>query len=705
MRQPEPRVRRWSRERIIKASASALTPLSLLGMSTLMSLLLFAWPATASAQDGIDDSDGAEIFERLDEQERSARRSPVPASSIEPVTVRVHWRLWKRVIEEGKDGKSELRAVREDLNSQGIINDPAMTMAAIQWLERRYEDRQIKLPAAHKAWESLTDFSPQLPHAPLARARFLLRHDPSQLKALFSSLKVGAQRSVTWYPSSLPLKLNLTIYALLAVALAGVLYLLAQVVRNFSTLAHDVARFLPRGFSTNQAVIALLALILLPGLLLQSPLVSALILLTLLGVVQQWQERLVSLLLLAIVAALPMIERELDRELSFVGSDAEALFQAQYMACDKPCQLKVDAIVEAAGDKATPLERYTQQLLRYRAGRVGQSATLLAESNIEAWPAPFKGLAYNLQGATLVAQAKPQEAVEPLTQALKLLPTHPAPAINKMRAHQMESERDLAAAALEQANKRGLLETVAFLKSKQRDVNSFLWVLPASLQSFERYHQAKLIADKQHEVLPVISRFWPFMAGKRVPLAWAQYLGLAGALLILITLPLSLRGDFSTPCPRCSLARDPEDGALSGDHHYCQACYKTFVTGSTMEYQARVQSEERINQRANLQRLTRRLLAFVAPGTGHASAGRALLGFGISLLVSMAIFWGLRPDGVWRGPQDLFGRDWYGLKFIFVALGGVAALVSWWGAWRGIEPGAVRTRKHKQDSQPKEAKR
>lgn len=670
----------------------------LVALAMIVVSLIAATPGELYAQD-----DAVDTLERIVEQEEATLKTPVPASSIEPVTLRVHWRLWKRVISEGKPGTAELRAVRDDLASLGIINEPAMTLAAIEWLDRAHRDKDIPTAQAGKAWEALMILSPQMPHVPLARARFLFKHQPTELKGLSQSISQGLRRAISWYPTSQPLGLNLLIYGLLAAALAGTIFLLAQIVRYFSTLAYDAARLLPSGFSTNQTVIALLALIILPGLFLQSPLTSGLIMLTLLGLVQQWHERIVTVALLGLVALLPSLEGELNARISFMESEAGALFEAQYTSCDRACQDRLSAIVESSKGELEPLVTYTQLLNTYRSGKTDKVLTQVTPEEIAKWSKPLSGLGLNLYGASMVAQAKSAEAIEHLDRASALMPTSAAPSINKMRAHQMEQERDRALKALEVANTRALLETVDFLKNKQRDVNSFLWVEPAPLELFGQHH-ARALA-KAPPKLQIIGRFWPFMAGSKLPLSLALYLGLGGALLVLLTLPLSLRGALSTPCPRCGLARDPEDGAHSGDHPYCDACYKTFVTGATMEYHARVASEERINQRSGLARTTRRLLAFIAPGAGHATAGHAVVGFLISLVVSGALLWWMRPEGIWRGPQELLRRDWYGIGALLGILGGAGLLASWWVAWRDIDVIFVRTRKHKSSTSPTEQSR
>ena len=73
----------------------------------------------------------------------------------------------------------------------------------------------------------------------------------------------------------------------------------------------------PSGFSSNQGVIVLLALIIVPGLLLQSPLLSALLLLMGFAIVQQPRERVVTAAIFGLLLALPMIERQLSDMLTW----------------------------------------------------------------------------------------------------------------------------------------------------------------------------------------------------------------------------------------------------------------------------------------------------------------------------------------------------------------------------------------------------
>ena len=364
-----------------------------------------------------------------------------------------------------------------------------------------------------------------------------------------------------------------------------------------------------------------------------------------------------------------MIERQLSDMLTWSTGSSRQLMLAQYTGCDELCADRIEAQRAEAAGRDVVLE-YTYWRERYRSGRpeVVTGPKGLSVEQLESWPRAARGHGYNLLGAALIAQARPEEALEPLGRAEQLLPERAAPSLNALRAHQMLDQPEAGREALDRANTRELEVAMDHLGLKRRDVNSFVRIEPLPTSMFwSRHRQAN---DQQ---VDLIARFWPYLAGQNIPLGWSMYLGGVGLALVLLTLPLPLRGQLSTPCPSCGLARDPSDGATTGDHPYCKSCYRSFVTGASMNFQARVYTEEVLGRRRRLQAGMRRVLSALLPGAGHALAGWAVAG---TLLMGVCIFGLLlvvRAAGLWRAPGDLLRSEWLGAQVL-------AGCCSGWGS-------------------------
>lgn len=666
------------------------TWLSRLLAPTLVLSLLFV-SADAFAQKTQRDKKLEGMVEALEFERDPGERKPLTASTVDPVSLGVHWRLYKRVLSEGKSGVDELQALRDGVTSVGTRNDASRAFAAIALVRQRHAEGTLSASAAADSLEQVARLAPNLPHPHLARAWLLIKADPGRLGDIVRSMTTGWELAYRWPDTSIPQRFNLLVFALLAFAGASLLFLLAQLVRQFGVLSYDLVRLLPTGFSSNQAVILLLAAIIVPGLLLQSPLLSAVLLLAAFGVIQQPRERVVTGAIFALLLALPMIEEHLSDTLTWSTGTSRHLLQTQYAECDDACFEHLDAMRRESEAHDVVLD-YTYWLQVYRRGQPGRiidPEAGLALSEVESWPGAVKGHGLNLLAAAHIARDHPEDATELLARAEKLLPGDPSPSLNMLRAQQMIGDQEAARQALDRANDRDLEVTLEHLDLDRRDVNSFLRVSPLPAPLFWTRHRR---ANDQQ--VDLVTRFWPYLAGTKVPLGWSQYMGGAGLLLLLLTLPLALRCHVSTPCPSCGLARAPEDGAKNGDHAYCMSCYRTFITGASMEYQARVASEEALSQRRQLQSLTRRGLSAIAPGSGHVSAGYAIGGFLLSFVLLFGVALLVRAGGIWRPPEDLIYVDWFGWSALGWALIAISFLIGFYVASRDIQPAPVKIRTH-----------
>ena len=98
----------------------------------LLFAILFMTSASALAQT-YDPTEQPQI----DFSEEANKRKPIPASKITPVSLKVHWNLYKEVVRSGKSGNDQLNALRDDAISVGQRNLPATTFAAIRLVQDR----------------------------------------------------------------------------------------------------------------------------------------------------------------------------------------------------------------------------------------------------------------------------------------------------------------------------------------------------------------------------------------------------------------------------------------------------------------------------------------------------------------------------------------------------------------------------------------
>ena len=649
------------------------------GFLALLVLLALIFPSSAAAQDL--DPDMEEALAEMGQDTTVYEKTPVPASSVDRVTLDVHWRLWKRVFSEGEAGIEELEALAHDAISIGYRNLPSYATTVYSMTASKVASGELSVREGAKLYEAARKLAPDLPYPEMAYSAHLFRHNSGRMPAIVGGYKRGVEKSVRWLDTRLSWELKFTSYALLALLVALLFFLLAQILRYFGIVAYDCARLLPKGFSSNQTVILIVALVVVPGLLLRSPLVSILILLAILSLVQRVNERVVTAFFFGILLALPTIDARMSDQVAWPQSNSQQLMHAQYTFCDQECAADIESQwLESAGDD--PVLTYTLALIQYRQGsqkRLSNVIELL--EGRDSWPKSMQGSVENLLGATLVAQAKAQEAVAHLEKAKELDPSSPAAPFNLMRAYQMEDDGAAASAALDEAISVNLAAVRTHLGLDRRDVNSFLLVEPLAAELFWQRHR-----EADAEPVSVISPVWSALSGPRLPLERAPLLGGIGLVIVLLSLPLYLSGRASSPCPKCGMARDPQDAPKTANHRYCLPCYHTFVSGASLDYNARVHNEQVLGRRERFQDVMRRVLSVIMPGTGHSQAGHGLGCFVLTVLTVFGAIILVRPMGLWRPPYELFTDNWAAQKSVawaLVSIGGFFALMA---ATRGISP-------------------
>ncbi len=639
-----------------------------------LSCLLTAGPASAQQNASMN-----EMLEKIELQGARADRSPVPATELNAVNMQVHWRLWKRVYGEGDGGSDELTAMAQTGRSVGWVNLPTHAMA-VSTLALGDEDKK----RARAMFAGAQQMAPDLPYPYLLEAVWHWQNEPGDVGYWGRSIIDGVTAGVKWPDTNVLWLLKLLTYLLLGLVAGSAVFVVGQLLRNFTVAAYDLARMLPRGFSSNQTSVVLVAVIAVPGIVLKSPIVSVLVLLAVTALVQRNNERVVSLFVFGLVAALMPINTFLAELASYPGSRAQKLLHAQYVTCDAACLEELDALVEANPEDATI--RFTALLGHFRTGTPEALDRVVEEAESTEWGSSVAGYAHNLAGAALVARAKPKEALEVLERTRSELPSSAAPRFNLMRAHQMLDDGDAAGRALQEASSRDIDQVNELLSYDRRDVNSFFAAAALPLASFFEYH-LETAEPSRGPVEPV----WSVLAGEKLTLEdHAHLLGGAGILLVFLGFFLARR--TSTPCPRCGQARDPSETNKTGNHVYCYPCYSTFVTGATMDYDSRIHNEKVLGRRLAQQRLGRRLTTVLAPGLGHVFAGHAVTGFAIATSLAFAVLMLLEPLGPLRPSQEIGSLNWAAQVWIAWLILSVLILVVLNAVVRDIPPTIVKER-------------
>ncbi|MBA2662615.1 MAG: hypothetical protein H0U74_10000 [Bradymonadaceae bacterium] len=663
-----------------RSKATGESPFSaLLNLLILVAVVASSWlmAPQAAAQGGNAEMEA--LLKQAGTSTRKVQQGPLAPPSVTPVNMDVHWRLWKRVANAGQAGVSELTAFRNDARSLGYHNMPTQAMAIVT-LARRAEQQGGEPTMIIQLYRQAQRLAPDLPYPYLAHASYLFRKQTAEVPSMAASYFKGIERGVRWLDTRLAWQLKIIVLALIALLGASFVFLFTQLVRYFGIAAYDATRVLPRGFSSGQTVLLTIVLVVMPGLLLRSPLLSLIILLALVAVFQQLNERIVTAVIFSALALLPFVDHHMGDLVSFPGSRAQALMHAQYFVCDPACtQALAD---QAGGPQGDALTRFTHALAIYRTGDTARFQALLTMLDGEpAWPVAIRGEVDNLRGAIHVALGKPEDAAPYLVAARTALPTSAAPSFNMMRAYQLAAQEAEANSALQEASARDMAAVGAFIEQDRRDVNNQLMVPPLGLGHFWKHH-----TDQQREDISMIGPIWNSLAGERLVLDWAPYLGGLGLLIVILCAPLRRMHRTSTPCPKCGLARDPNDAHKMAGHHYCLPCYRTFLAGASLSYEARVHNETVLGRRDRMQAFLRRTLSLIVPGTGHALAGHALLGFGVTFTLIFAALALWQPMGIWRSPFELFTGDWLGQRALAWAALSICACIGLNAAWRDIVP-------------------
>ena len=601
--------------------------------------------------------------------------APVPPSSVSPVNLQVHWKLWKELAKDGKAGADELKALEHDGRSLGYLNQipQSLAVAAIA-------SQQPNADVGHEMFNGAIRLAPDLPYPYLAQARYGFARSTGSLRHWVVPLIDGFERAWAWPDTRFAWLLKLLLYANIALALAAFSFVIGQTIRHFGIVAYDIARALPRGFSSNQTVVLLLLAVAVPGLVLRSMLASILVLLILLGLTQNVRERVVSALLLVWIAMLPTLDSTSDSLASFFASKSRDFMLAQYTHCDAGCIENLDMWV--AKDPADEVALYSRLYAGFRTGQPVELRRIVESVEGVEFSPNVRGSFQNLAGASYIALGEATSSLDLLEKARADRTLRGAPAFNLVRAYQSQDDVEKSSWAFKEAAQLNLEMVSLYIGFSRRDVNSYLVVPPLNLNVFWNYH-----LEQERTSRSIFSSWWTAVAGPKFSLEFALPAAGASLLLLVLISLVRLKRKNSTPCPRCGMARDPGDDHTTGAHAYCLPCYRTFVTGAGLDYHARVYNETILGRRERFNGFLRRAMTILIPGSGHHLAGRAALGLALTTSLALGALFIYNPMGVVRPPHEFFTDNWGGtatlgwtlflssfLTLLFATFGGIAPI-------------------------------
>ena len=608
--------------------------------------------------------------------------APLPEPTGSTVNIDLQWRNFTQGLHEGETGEENLERMRQESVSLGYPSLPHHQMAILYEM-RRADNYELSNDQVYELLHHAHDLAPHLPYARLELASTRLTGGFDSAHRSILPYVEGVQQGYNWLDTRIGWALKALLLLLMTSGIVFVGFLLAQLLRYFGITAYDGTRVLPRGFSSTQTVILLVALVLVPGLILQSPLVSMLLLLLLVLPFQQINERMIAIGFLGLLAALPWLDDRIGEFVTYPDSDAQNAVHAHYHGCDDECRQWLDTIAEEDRGVA----RYVERVALFRTGdaeHIEQLAQWFDDHDPASADDGLQPHWLNLEGATKIASGSAEEALDVLREATDIATAMPEPWFNKARAYQIVDDQHRSGEAMQRSFARDLDAVTLQANLDDRDPHSFLMV--ANPDSTLFWQQ---LGPSGEDAPSLIAPVWTIVAGDKIDMDSAMWLGLGGILVVLLTTPLYLSRRLSSPCPKCGLARDPTEAQDTGHHHYCRPCYQTFVSGASMDYHARVHSEATLGRRDRLQQFLRRVFSLITPGIGHVLGGHAIRGIiAFSMLVFgiFILFYPLGPVGAWRGSFELFQDHWAGqhvLAWVFISIGVSVGLT---GAWRGIRP-------------------
>ncbi len=639
----------------------------------LVLLCITAWTATLSAQDQ------GHSLEDLLKRGRSANPEQIqdlgkvrpPASSA--VQLDIQWNL-RRGANNEEALKENFEAYHTGALQLGLRNRPEQ--AAVLLLEAQDLAKEGKNDLAQRRLKQARLLAPDMPMVDFATAGFLWETSPASVLKISDALMQGHQRTWSQLSSRMPLLTNLVVILFGAMSLFVLVLSLLVSARHLDLLAADLGRFLPSGITRPQLVILGALLIITPGILLGSPLLSVLVALCLTGAYMNWHERIGALMLTGAVALLPMAVQMGSAGIGFADSEASQLAHWGTAGCLEECQ---EALAQPASKDMDPALLRARHFLsatsKLRRGpREGYPSVIKSMEKILAQPDLIRPERY---AATLnlgVAQAMTEDhdaARDSFERAAQLRPKHWQPLLNISRVLEIQKDPAGSGAAIQKAIAIGGNEAADASQRPEKETAIYFATANLPIEPLFLAHMEKATQKDA----PTISS-WKRIGGALPLEATPSLAGGAAALLIVTFLAGKVAG-AATRCPSCGQSMHRHHEGPNGEvHGVCRSCHRCFKDNSTtMDYNTRVKHEARVDAWESRKKWQLRVGNALVPGLGSALGGS---GFGVWLFLTAATGISLLWIHQWplRDPWHLTTLWFDGMRALGVILLGLAFLGS-----------------------------
>ncbi|HMK71831.1 MAG TPA: hypothetical protein VK454_00755 [Myxococcaceae bacterium] len=599
----------------------------------------------------------AEIPPRVTEQ--PAPPPPAAARPLPPIIIPTAgdpellatFQRWQQAEREGASrtadaARNDLFGLREDL---GISDLEPMSMAMLRAAAERRKRQDVR--SSLELASAAVTLSPSVPYVYLGLARAQLADEPLALGRVLGSLRAAAS-ALSSDPRYARAALADVGTALLfawvatAVAVMGVL-----VLRHARVLFHDARHLLPRAVSRWQAAALALLVLVLPLVFHLGLAAELLLLLAALTLYLSPVERLVALVLVAGLGAVPLVAGKLASATAFAGTPAEDAYLLERGGLEAaPAAARVRA--RASDQRAAFGELYALGRYEARRGHLAEASVAFhAASALRATDARL----LTEEGNIAFLEGKLDRGAQLYQRAVEADPALPDPYWNAAKLHRRRAraltddtvgaELDRAQTAL--ANAQRLDERLLQRKDPPDDrplMNRLLLSPPLPKSELDA------LADVGGRAARIRSQAAASLLGALDP-GWGALLPLLlGGVLVAVGFARSGRG-VSHACDKCGrpVCRrcDPQ---LSMGSAFCPQCVNVFARRGVVPPLFKVNKEMEVRRHRTRSSRIAYGLGLLCSGLGHLFSGSALRGAAYAFLFLFAAASFVTREGVLRAP-------------------------------------------------------
>jgi tetratricopeptide (TPR) repeat protein len=582
----------------------------------------------------------------------SARPLPLPiVPSAGDGELLSTFRRWQQAEHDGatrvaEAARSDLLGLKEDL---GISDLESMSVAMLRAASERRRRQDVR--GSVELASTAAALSPAVPYVYLGLARAQLAEEPLGWGRAMTSVQAAAaafSNDVRYSRAVLGDVGSAALFAWVATALAVMVVLF---LRHAPILFHDVHHLFPRAVARWQSSALLLLVLLLPLVFRLGLAVELLVVLAAVTLYLSTTERLVALVLLAGLGAVPLLAGKLASATAFAGTPAEDVYLLERGGLEAAAgAARVRS--RATDGRASFAELYA--LGRYEARR-GHLAEASVAFNAAGAQRPADARLLTQEGNLAFVEGKLDQAAQLYQRASEADPTLVEPYWNASKLHRRRARGmtdDAVGAELDRAQTAAASALRLDERLAQRQDPPDERPLMNRLLMSPPLPKAELaaLADVPGRAARVRAQASGALLGGFSP-ATGPFIPL-GVATALVALGF-LRGGRGTShacskcgrpvCPRC----DPQ---LSSTSQYCPQCVNVFARRGVVPPLLKVNKEMEVRRHRTRTSRIAFGLGVVCGGMGQVFSGAALSGMAYAFLFLFAAASVVTREGVLRAP-------------------------------------------------------